>query len=42
MMHHMLWPMIAIGALELGVLGLAVAALVKYLFFTGHDTNPAH
>jgi len=41
MMHHMLWPMIATGTLELGVLGLAVAALAKYLFFSGGDTNSA-
>ena len=34
MMHGMLWAMIAAGTLKLAVLALAVAALVKYLFFT--------
>ncbi len=34
MMHSMLWPMIAPGALVLAVLTLAGAALVRYLFFT--------
>ena len=33
-MHGMLWAMIAAGTLKLAVLALAVAALVKYLFFT--------
>jgi len=34
MMHSMLWPMIASGVLELAVLTLAGAALVRCLFFT--------
>jgi len=46
MMHAMLWSMIAAGALKLTVLGLAAAALVKYLFFTARgrdpDPNPNH
>ena len=39
MMHGMLWPMIATGTLELAVLALAVAALVKYLFFANPSPN---
>ena len=40
MMQGMLWPMIAAGVLELIVLGLAGAALVKYLFFTTRSSAP--
>ena len=42
MMHSMIWPMIAAGSLQLTVLGLAAAALVKYLFFTTRSANPNH
>lgn len=31
------WLMIASAAVAYGVLALAGAGLVKYLFFTGHD-----
>jgi hypothetical protein len=41
MMHEMFWPMIAAGTLEITVLGLAVAALVKYLFSTT-SSDPTH
>ena len=40
MMNVMLWPMIAIGILELTVLALSAAALVKYLFFA--NASPSH
>jgi hypothetical protein len=39
MIHGMFWAMIATGTLNLAVLALAAAALVKYLFFTAPGTN---
>ena len=42
MMHDMMWPMMASGILQLTVLGLAAAALVKYLFFTARSPGPTH
>ena len=35
------WFMIAAGIATYGVLGLAGAALVKYLFFTSHSSAAA-
>lgn len=36
------WAMMAGGLVTLAVLGLGAAALVKYLFFTGHNASGAH
>ena len=44
MIHCTFWPMIATGTLDLALLAVAAAALLKYLFFTtpGRSSNPDH
>ena len=36
------WAMMTDGLVIFAVLGLAGAALVKYLFFAGHNASVAH